>query len=100
ARYALGRLRGSITSETHRGLKPVFSDSPDDAKTAAKEAILKRLSFVAARLKTEYLFGGRMSVADAYLFVMLLWARNNKMALPKPLADFAARIAARPATKK
>lgn len=100
ARYRLLEMLAFITSEVHKSFKPLFGDSSDDAKKAAKETILKRLGYIADRLKTDYLLGDRMSVADAYLFVMLLWSRKNEMTLPKALARYAERIAARPAVQK
>ena len=100
ARFRLLEMLAFITSEIHKSFKPLFSESPDDAKNAAKETILKRLSFIAERMTTDYLFDGRMTVADAYLFVMLLWSRKNQMTLPKPLDAYAERLAARPAVKQ
>ncbi len=100
ARYRLLEMLAFITSEIHKSFKPLFSpDSSDADKTKAKDAILKRLTFLAGRMKSEFLFDARMTVADAYLFVMLLWSRKNDMTLPKPPDTYAQRLSARPAVQ-
>jgi hypothetical protein len=40
--------------------------------------------------------GAGFSVADAYLFVMLMWARKNGLSLPVPLPAYFERMKARP----
>lgn len=98
---ALGRTRliealGYIAGELHKNFKPYFTpDATDDAKQAAGEAITKRLALMAEQVGDGFLFGEDMSVADAYLFVMLLWARKNGVAIPDPLPAFFERMMAR-----
>ena len=41
----------------------------------------------------------RCSVADAYLYVMLRWARMLELDVPEPLPAFAERMEARPAVR-
>ncbi len=43
---------------------------------------------------------GACSVADAYLYVMLRWAKANKLALPGKLGDYFERMSARPAVQQ
>ncbi len=43
-----------------------------------------------------FLFGPRATVADAYLFVMLMWAAKNKIAVPNALKEFSERMKVRP----
>jgi glutathione S-transferase len=50
-------------------------------------------------LKGDYLFGAEASVADAYLFTMLLWAKEANIEVPQKLADFAQRMRTRPAVQ-
>ncbi|QFY63359.1 hypothetical protein FZ934_24060 (plasmid) [Rhizobium grahamii] len=47
----------------------------------------------------DYLFGERLTVADCYLFVMLLGAERFGLEAPKPLVAFRERMRARPAVK-
>jgi glutathione S-transferase len=49
--------------------------------------------------KGDYLFGGEASVADAYLFTMLLWAKKTGVEVPGKLTDFYERMRARPAVQ-
>jgi glutathione S-transferase len=100
----LGRIRliemlAYIATELHKPFVRTFFPTSDKEKQVAEELIDKRLRFVAERLTGEYLFGPEFSVADAYLYVMLRWARAQKLAAPKPLPAFAGRVEARPAVQ-
>jgi glutathione S-transferase len=59
----------------------------------------KRFGYLAERMNGDYLFGSRFSVADAYLFVMCLWAQKNGVSLADPLPAFVARMKTRPAVR-
>lgn len=101
AQFRLLEMLAFISTEIHKGFKPLFTQGSTDAdKAAAKEAIGKRLAQVAARLTGDYLFGAEVSVADAYLFTMLTWARKSSIALPDPLPAFFDRMSHRPAVKQ
>jgi len=54
---------------------------------------------LADRLAGDYLLGHEASVADAYLYVMLRWARTSEFDLPEPLPAYALRMEARPAVR-
>lgn len=98
-RYRLLEMLAYISTEVHKSFKPLFDPKAgDDARQAAKDAIGKRLEFVAGRLKGDHLLGD-FSVADAYLFVMLMWAKKNGIGLPGPLPAYFERIGARPAVR-
>jgi glutathione S-transferase len=98
ARSRLLEMLAFISTEIHKAFKPLFSQGSTDAeKTAAKEVIGKRLEQIAAMLKGDYLFGPSVSVADAYLFTMLTWAKKNDIALPDNLSAFFDRMSGRPA---
>ncbi|MDB5451540.1 MAG: glutathione S-transferase domain protein [Caulobacteraceae bacterium] len=98
-RYRLLEMLGFLSSEVHKSFKPFFMPGSTEAeKAAAGEQIGKRLALVAANLEGDYLRGG-FSVADAYLFVMLLWARQNGLPWPEPLPGWFARVEARPAVR-
>ena len=100
ARYRLLEMLAFISTEIHKGFKPFFKPDASDAdKTAAGEQIGKRLASLADRLKSDFLLGDTMSVADAYLFVMLMWASKMGVKIPAPLAAYAERLKARPAVR-
>jgi len=100
----LGRIRliemlAFIATELHKPFVRAFFPTSDAEKQAAEEAIGKRLGFLADRLQDDYLFGREFSAADAYLYVMLRWARMKQLDLPEPLPAFFDRVEARPAVR-
>jgi glutathione S-transferase len=99
-RYRLLEMLAFISSEIHKSFKPFFANGDDAAKQAARETIGKRFDYLAARLKEDFLLGGRMSVVDAYLFVMLTWAQKVGLDIPAPLQAYFQRIAGRPAVRR
>ena len=48
----------------------------------------------------EFLIGDTITVADCYLFVMLMWAGKMGVTLPEPLPAYAERLGARPAVQQ
>jgi glutathione S-transferase len=99
-RYRLLEMLAFISTEIHKAFKPFFKEDAGEAeKAAATDMLGKRFGLIARNLKDEYLFGGRFSVADAYLFVMCTWAQKNGLGLPDPLPAFVARMKARPAVR-
>jgi glutathione S-transferase len=101
----MGRIRlvetlAFIATELHKPFVRHFFPTSDAEKKIAEEAIRKRLGFVSDRLQGEYLFGREASVADAYLYVMLRWARMSGLDVPEPLPAFFERMEARPAVRQ
>jgi len=88
-----------ISTEIHRSFKPFWHAGTADEKERAAVAIARQLQFFADGLDADYLFGDTPSVADFYLFVMLLWAARFGVIVPVPLQDLGARLLARPAVK-
>ena len=89
-----------ISTEIHKGFKPFFSGASDEEKSKAGETILKRMNYLADTMQGDYLFGGDLSAADCYLFVMLLWARKNGLDVPPKLAALRDRMMERSAVQK
>ncbi|MGH2413645.1 MAG: glutathione binding-like protein, partial [Microcystaceae cyanobacterium] len=86
----LGRTRllealAYISTEVHKSFKPMFTGASDHEKAKAREMVTKRLQLLADGIEGDYLFGERPSVADCYLFVMLLWSDKFGIAIPEPL---------------
>lgn len=92
-----------IATELHKGFAPLFNkQASEDWRAAASEQLRKRLSFVADQLGDKpYLMGSRMGVADAYLFVMLLWCKPVNIDLSRwpVLADYKLRMQDRPSVR-
>lgn len=84
-----------ISTELHKSFAPFFQGGSDAEKAKAADKIAKRLGYLADNLGGDYLFGDTFSVADAYLFVMLMWAKKNDLPLPAPLDAYFDRVRAR-----
>lgn len=89
-----------ISTEIHKSFKPFFAGSSAEEKAKAGEMILKRLTYLADTMQGEFLFGSEVSVADFYLFVMLLWAKKHDLAVPGKLVSFRDQLMERPSVKK
>ncbi|MEG5840070.1 MULTISPECIES: glutathione transferase GstA [Enterobacter] len=92
-----------ITSEIHAGSAPLFNRAlPEEVKTIFREKLFRRFEFLQETLSTSaYLTGASFSVADAYLFTVLGWARFFAIELsPWPaLLEYREKISARPAVQ-
>ncbi|MFZ0266401.1 glutathione S-transferase C-terminal domain-containing protein [Caulobacter sp.] len=95
---------GFIGSELHIGAFTVLlrPTAPDGAKIFAHERLAERLTHLDAHLKGREFLAGRFSVADAYLFVMLTWARYLAIDFtPYPaLAAYRDRLQTRPSVAR
>lgn len=101
---ALGRTRvlealTFITTEIHHAFKPMWHGGSVDEREKASAKITTLFNHLAPSLKGDYLFGDKPSVADFYLFVMLLWAERFEVITPEPLQALRARMLARPAVR-
>ena len=101
ARYKLQEWLTFIGTELHKGFSPLFNPAtPDDVKTAAKDKLAGRLTWVDGELADrQYLMGDTYSVADGYLFTVTNWAAHVGVDLSPytNLAAYRARVGARPA---
>jgi glutathione S-transferase len=104
-RYQLQQWLNFISTEIHKGgFAPLFnSATPEAAKKMAIATLTSRLETVAEHLSNRaFLLGEQFTVADAYLFVMLGWGSYVDVDISRwpVLADYAAKISARPAVQK
>lgn len=102
---ALGRTRllemlSYLSTELHIAFKPFWHATGESERNAGAMAVGKRLDFLDSQLRAPYLFGAQFTVADAYLFVMLRWAKGFGLPLPSGLADFFGLIAERSAVRR
>ena len=58
------------------------------------------MEYLADTMAADFLLGDKMSVADCYLFVMLLWARKFDVGAPAKLAALRDRMMELPSVKK
>jgi glutathione S-transferase len=104
-RYKLLEWLNYITTELHKNLGPLFSPVlTDDAKAFFKDRAMGKFKYLETQLVgRDYLMGKQFTVADGYLFTMLMWATDrlnfDLSGLPNLLA-YKARVAARPKVKE
>ncbi|MBR0800100.1 glutathione transferase GstA [Bradyrhizobium jicamae] len=100
-RYKLLEWLNYITTELHKNLGPMFSPIlADDAKAFFKDRATGKFKYVESQLAgRDYLMGNHFTVADGYLFTMIMWATDrlgfDLSGLPNLMA-YKARVAARP----
>ncbi len=87
-----------IATEVHPSFKPIWHGGSEAEKAKARATISRLLNNLAT-LKGDYLFGATPSVADFYLFVMLLWAERAAVEVPPALVALRQRMASRPAVQ-
>jgi len=103
ARYQLAEWINYIGTEIHATFGPLWKPQVSaETREATHQQLLRRLDYAAKRLaSTPYLMGDTFTVADAYLYMMLVWTKFVKLDLSaRPvLQEYMKRIAARPAVQ-
>ena len=100
-RYKLLEWLNYITTELHKNLGPMFSPVlADDAKAFFKDRTMGKFKYLETQLAgRDFLMGTQFTVADGYLFTMLMWATDrlgfDLSGLPNLMA-YKARVGARP----
>ena len=101
----LGRTRllemlSWLSTELHVAFKPFYHTASESEKDDAREAVAKRLELVSEHFNELYLFGPRFTVADAYLFVMLRWAKAFGVRMAPDLLGYFERVEERQAVRR
>lgn len=103
ARYRLQEWLGFINSEIHKAHGPIFHPGHSDAeKQAARELIARHYDYVARQLEGKtFLLDETFTVADAYLYTVMTWARYAGVSLERwpGLQAYFERVRARPSVK-
>jgi glutathione S-transferase len=89
-----------ISTEIHRAFKPMWHGGTDRDRARASAAVTELLRLMVETMQGDYLMGDRLSVADCYLFVMLLWAERFEVEVPDAFASLRDRMRARPAVQR
>lgn len=99
SRYKTLEWLNYIATELHKGFTPLFRpDTPDEYKPTVRSLLEKKLSFVNGELASrEFIAGDHFTIADAYLYNVLRWARAIKLEMGSlsNIDAFMARVAAR-----
>lgn len=98
----LGRSRliealAFVSTEIHRAFKPMWHGGSERECAHAAETVSGLFTLLSREMKDTFLFGEEPTVADFYLFVMLLWAERFDVEVPEPMAELRRRMRERPA---
>lgn len=102
ARWRALEATSFMTTELHGNFKPFFyPDATQVEKDRARQRLVKHFATLGAQLgERPFLTGERMTIADPYLFVMLMWAAKNEIEVPENLAAYFTRMKQRPAVSR
>ncbi len=104
ARYQLQSWLTFIGTEVHKNFSPFFNPAATpEMKDLACANLQRRLGYVNDQLAgRDFLMGDTFSVADAYLFTVVGWAKFVQLDLSAwpHLIAFQGSVAARPATQR
>jgi len=91
-----------VSTELHKAFKPLFDPtSSQELKQKAKDLLAQRLQLLAPLLEQrKFIVGEQFTVVDAYLFVMLTWARKQGVTVPAELERYADALGERPSVKE
>lgn len=99
-RYKTLEWLNFIATELHKGFTPLFRpDTPEDFKPVVRGLLEKKLQYVNTSLEgNEWISGQRFTIADAYLYNVLRWARAVKLEMAglQNIDAYMARVASRP----
>lgn len=99
-RYRLMEWLNFISSELHKRWSPLFRKPSDEVRKSTNEELAKKFTVLEESLtKSDFLMGKSFTVADAYLFTVLNWAKGTQVELPGFLSAYVERIGKRPAVK-
>lgn len=90
-----------IATELHKGFSPLFRKPSEDARAGIVKNIESRFELLERKLADKpFLLGERFSIADAYAFVILTWARKFQLPVSEKLQAYFQRVVARPAVQQ
>jgi glutathione S-transferase len=103
-RYLVQQWVNFVATELHKGFGPLWKkETPEDMRRMVKETLAGKFAFLDRELaERPYLAGDGFTVADAYAFTILGWARFMAIDLARwpNLTAYVDRIAARPAVRE
>jgi glutathione S-transferase len=91
-----------MTTEFHCNFMSFFhSDATQAEKGKAGKKLVMRFATIAEQLDNkQFLVGEQMTIADAYLFVMLMWATMHGIEVSERFEPYFARMKAAPAVAR
>ena len=89
-----------IATELHKGTSPLFKKPNEEVAAATKANLVNRYQLLQQKLGDKDYLVGQFSIADAYAFVVLNWARLFQIPLTPKLQAYFERVRARPAVQQ
>ena len=91
-----------MTTEFHGNFRPFFHHDATQAERAkARQLLVKHFATIAEQLGDRpFLVGDRMTIADPYLVVMLMWAGKNEIEVPERLTSYLAQMTKMPSVAR
>ncbi|MBP1853243.1 glutathione binding-like protein [Rhizobium halophytocola] len=97
ARWRALEALAFMASEIHGAYQPFFRDFPELEKARAREKLARHFAILAEQMGDRpFLVGDEMTIADCYLFWVLMVAPKSGVDLPAPLQACFDRLKARP----
>ena len=81
-----------MSTEIHKMFLSLFFMPGEEAKPVIRQKIGERFGYLAERLRGDFLLDERFSVADAFLYVMLRWAKMSDLEVPAVFDTYIKRI--------
>lgn len=102
AKFRVLETTAYISGEIHKNFKPFFIPGASDSdKEGARAILAKRFGFLDEQIgDRQFVVGDTFSIADCYLFVMMLWASKNDVPVPPKLAALLERLKQRSSVRK
>lgn len=86
-----------MTSEVHGNFKPIFASAAPSERERAAALLVRHFALLDDQLGSRpFLIGEEMTIADGYLFVMLLWAAMKGITISDRLAAWREQLRLRP----
>ena len=101
--WRLREMLNFIATELHKSFSPLFRNPPPEVREGQVQLLLSRFRLLAGKLGDKpFLMGADFTVADAYAYVMLLWATRLAIDLADTptLGAYFARVHARPGVQE
>lgn len=99
ARWRLLETLNFIATELHKGTSPLFRNPTPEAAEAVKTNLVNRYKLLEQKLGDKDYLLGDFSVADAYAFVVLNWARRFEVSVSPKLEAYFSRVRSRPSVQ-
>ena len=100
AHWRLLETLNFIATELHKGISPLFKKPDETTRKTITETVANRFTLLDRKLGDKDYLIGQFSIADAYAFVVLNWARRFEIPVSPRLQAYFERIRARPAVRK